>query len=144
MNAPVTTFEYGGSQYVVALSAGNLFSGSAKGDSVWLFALDGTLDQVAPGVVGPPPAPPPPPPEPVADLRNGARVYQSVCAFCHGDNGRGGTGGGASLSNSVSVDDVITMVTEGRNMMPSLAGSLDEAQIRDVAAYVMDRFASGE
>jgi quinohemoprotein ethanol dehydrogenase len=48
MNAPVSVFEHGGTQYVVAYSAGNLFAGSAKGDSVWLFALDGTLDSVAP------------------------------------------------------------------------------------------------
>jgi alcohol dehydrogenase (cytochrome c) len=49
MNAPVSLFERDGKQYVVAYSAGNLFAGSAKGDSVWLFALDGTLDAVAPG-----------------------------------------------------------------------------------------------
>ncbi len=43
MNAPVSVFEHAGKQYVVAYSAGNLFAGSTKGDSVWLFALDGTL-----------------------------------------------------------------------------------------------------
>ena len=48
MNAPVSVFEHRGKQYVVAYSAGNLFAGSAKGDSVWLFALDGTLDSAAP------------------------------------------------------------------------------------------------
>ena len=48
MNAPVSVFEHLGKQYVVAYSAGNLFAGSAKGDSVWLFALDGTLEPVAP------------------------------------------------------------------------------------------------
>jgi quinohemoprotein ethanol dehydrogenase len=49
MNAPVSVFGYGSKQYVVAYSAGSVFAGSAKGDSVWLFALDGTLDPVAPG-----------------------------------------------------------------------------------------------
>jgi quinohemoprotein ethanol dehydrogenase len=49
MNAPVSVFEWNGKQYVVAYSAGNLFARSAKGDSVWLFALDGTLEPVAPG-----------------------------------------------------------------------------------------------
>jgi quinohemoprotein ethanol dehydrogenase len=49
MNAPVSVFEHLGKQYVVAYSAGNLFAGSAKGDSVWLFALDGTLGPAAPG-----------------------------------------------------------------------------------------------
>ena len=48
MNAPVSVFEHLGKQYVVAYSAGNLFAGSAKGDSVWLFALDGTLEPAAP------------------------------------------------------------------------------------------------
>jgi alcohol dehydrogenase (cytochrome c) len=53
MNSTVSTFERNGKQYVVAYSAGSVFAGSAKGDSVWLFALDGTLDAVAPGVVKP-------------------------------------------------------------------------------------------
>ena len=39
MNAPVSVFEHAGKQYVVAYSAGNLFAGSPKGDSVWLFGL---------------------------------------------------------------------------------------------------------
>jgi quinohemoprotein ethanol dehydrogenase len=49
MNAPVSTFEHNGRQYVAAYSAGNLFAGSVRGDSVWLFALDGTLGPVPPG-----------------------------------------------------------------------------------------------
>jgi alcohol dehydrogenase (cytochrome c) len=44
MNAPVSVFAHDGKQYVVAYSAGNVFAGSAKGDSVWLFALDGTIE----------------------------------------------------------------------------------------------------
>ena len=46
MNAPVSVFEHNGEQYVVAYSAGNLFAGSARGDSVWLFSTSGTLDEV--------------------------------------------------------------------------------------------------
>ena len=49
MNAPVSVFAHNGKQYVVAYSAGNMFAASAKGDSVWLFALDGTLGPVPPG-----------------------------------------------------------------------------------------------
>jgi alcohol dehydrogenase (cytochrome c) len=49
MNAPASVFEHGGKQYVVAYSGGSVFARSAKGDSVWLFALDGTLDPVPPG-----------------------------------------------------------------------------------------------
>ena len=49
MNAPVSVFAHEGKEYVVAYSAGNVFAGSARGDSVWLFSLDGTLDPVSPG-----------------------------------------------------------------------------------------------
>ena len=49
MNAPVSVFAHNGKQYVVAYSAGNMFAASAKGDNVWLFALDGTLDPVPAG-----------------------------------------------------------------------------------------------
>ena len=49
MNAPVSVFTHGGQQYVVAYSAGSLFAGTPRGDSVWLFALDGTLGPVEPG-----------------------------------------------------------------------------------------------
>jgi quinohemoprotein ethanol dehydrogenase len=48
MNAPVSVFEHEGRQYVAAYSAGNLFARSARGDSVWLFALDGELEPVEP------------------------------------------------------------------------------------------------
>jgi len=41
LHAPVTTFERNGKQYVVALSAGSFFPGTKRGDSVWLFSLEG-------------------------------------------------------------------------------------------------------
>ena len=53
MNSVPSTFEHEGRQYLVAYSAGNMFAGSAKGDSVWLFSLDGTLDEAEPGTVQP-------------------------------------------------------------------------------------------
>ena len=46
MNAPTSVFEYEGEQYVVAYSAGSLFANSPRGDSVWLFSLSGTLNEV--------------------------------------------------------------------------------------------------
>ncbi len=47
MNAPVSVFEYEGEQYVVGYSAGSLFAGSPRGDSVWLFSLKGTMQETA-------------------------------------------------------------------------------------------------
>ena len=49
MNSTASVFEHKGKQYVVAYSGGSVFARSAKGDSVWLFGLDGTLEPVPAG-----------------------------------------------------------------------------------------------
>jgi alcohol dehydrogenase (cytochrome c) len=133
MNAPVSVFEHEGKQYVVAYSAGNLFAGSPKGDSVWLFGLDGTL----------PPALPPSAAmlftretEGTADPAAGKTVYDTACVPCHGEQGEGGHGGGKALTAAVNPDLIIQIVSEGRNAMPPLGATLSGAEIRDVAAYV--------
>jgi alcohol dehydrogenase (cytochrome c) len=41
VNAPASTFEHKGKQYVVVLAAGSFFPGTKHGDSLWLFSLDG-------------------------------------------------------------------------------------------------------
>ena len=62
MHAPASTFEHNGRQYLLAFSAGSALLGTARGDSVWLFGLDGTLPPVQPGTAVPrqtaAPAPP--------------------------------------------------------------------------------------
>jgi quinohemoprotein ethanol dehydrogenase len=50
MHAGASTFERGGKQYVIAYSGGNALIGSARGDSVWLFGLDGTLPPAEPNL----------------------------------------------------------------------------------------------
>jgi alcohol dehydrogenase (cytochrome c) len=134
MNAPVSVFEHEGTQYVAAYSAGNLFAGSAKGDSLWLFALDGTLDAVPPATTVmsfPREA------EGVADLDNGRTVYDAACGFCHGEDGTGGHGGGPTLVDMRSVGAVIQRVNEGQNDMPAFGAALTPEQIRDVSAHVV-------
>jgi alcohol dehydrogenase (cytochrome c) len=49
MHAAASTFERGGKQYVLAYSAGNALIGSARGDRLWLFGLDGALPPAQPG-----------------------------------------------------------------------------------------------
>jgi quinohemoprotein ethanol dehydrogenase len=46
VNAPASVFEHRGQQYVVVLSAGSLFANAPRGDSVWLFSLQGKMDAV--------------------------------------------------------------------------------------------------
>jgi len=69
----------------------------------------------------------------------GAQVYAANCAGCHGADGGGGTGpqlaGGAAVKRFPDVEDQITFVSEGSGAMPSFAGRLTPAQIREVVEY---------
>ncbi|MDH4107314.1 MAG: PQQ-binding-like beta-propeller repeat protein [Gammaproteobacteria bacterium] len=132
MNAPASVFEHEGRQYVVAYSAGNLFAGSPKGDSVWLFALHGLLDEVPPASTIMTYAPV----EGGPDLAAGKLVYDSACTFCHGEAGQGGHGGGPALSGMDSPARIMQVISEGRGDMPSFGGALTAEQARDVSAYV--------
>ena len=144
MNAPVTTFEYEGTQYVAAYSAGNLFAGSARGDSIWLFSLDGSLEQTTPGDAALASAQQAAQDTEVvfaegeADLAAGARLYRQTCLPCHGEDGMGGHGGGIALDGLSSIRDTVILVTRGRNSMPGFSAALTPEQIRDVSTFVHD------
>jgi quinohemoprotein ethanol dehydrogenase len=147
MNAPASVFEHGGRQYVVAYSAGNVLIGSAKGDSVWLFGLDGALDPADPadtvsvGAVGAAPAEQTgiaPVADGEADLASGRRTFDWACSACHGADGRGGHGGGAPLDRVAGLAATMRTVTYGLNNMPPFANALTAEQIRDVSAYVVE------
>lgn len=149
MNATASVFEHNGKQYVAAYSAGNLFARSAKGDSLWLFALDGVMGPVEPGsttvpandsadagsheaVAGV-----------TADLERGARVYRTTCQLCHGATGQGNNGG-VALANSLTPDAVASIVRNGRNLMPAFGAQLSAEDIVSVGAYVAEKFGGAE
>jgi alcohol dehydrogenase (cytochrome c) len=137
MNAPASAFEHDGQQYVIAYSAGNLFAGSARGDSLWLFSLGGALEAVPPAGSLMSFAPGTAPGNPDAGLA----VYTTACLACHGEQGEGGHGGGPTLQAMKNVSVVLQVVSEGRNAMPAFNGTLSAEQVRDVAAYVSQRLA---
>jgi quinohemoprotein ethanol dehydrogenase len=162
MHAPVSTFERNGKQYVLAFSAGSALIGSARGDSVWLFALDGTLGPVQAGTpvsrtaAATPAATPPTNDRSVrlqpdlpaaaaiiaaANLVEGKRIFTQNCAVCHGDDGKGGHTGGAPLDKVADFNAAIQTVTAGRNNMPSFRSAFTSEQIRDVSAYVVQTLA---
>jgi quinohemoprotein ethanol dehydrogenase len=155
MHAPMSTFAHQGKQYVLAYSAGNALIGSPRGDSVWLFGLEGTLAPVEPGVpvnrlaeaspaapaAQAAAAPASTPTQAAADRVNGKRVYEQTCVICHGEDGLGGHGGGAPLNNTPDAAGVIDVVTSGRNSMPSFSDLLTPVDIRDVAGYVAEELA---
>ena len=154
MHAPVSTFERNGKQYVLAFSAGSALLGSPRGDSVWLFALDGTLPPATAGTpVSRQPAPGDPTPAPAAaqaaapraadaNLVRGKQLYEQACVVCHGEDGKGGHGAGAALTGVTDLALAVRTITTGRNNMPPFATSFTAEQIRDVSAYVVQTFAA--
>jgi len=143
MHAPVTTFERNGRQYVLAFSAGAALLGSARGDSVWLFSLDGTLPPVPPGtpvsrqVVAAAPTGQP-------NLVAGKQVYDQACVVCHEADGKGGHGAAASLVALKDVASTMQTVAGGRNSMPAFSANFTPDQIRDVSAYVVRVLAAAD
>ena len=86
-------------------------------------------------------------PEPVAgDPARGATVYATHCASCHGADGQGGEG--TALGNAAMLaltDDAFLRhaIVEGRQdtPMPAFVGTLEDAAIDDVVAFVRSRAA---
>jgi alcohol dehydrogenase (cytochrome c) len=145
MHAPAITFEHKGKQYVLAYSGGAALLGSARGDSVWLFAVDGTMGPVQAG------APVPrnavtisegrAPAAPAANLtaanvENGRTLFAQACAVCHGEDGKSGHGAAPSLANVTDLQFAMQTIAAGRNTMPSFREAFTPDQIRDVSAYV--------
>jgi len=153
MHAPLSTFEHNGKQYLLAFSGGSALIGSARGDSLWLFGLDGTLQPVEPGRPVPrnaaatsnaaPPVAAAAATTSPPNLANGQQVFTQVCVVCHGEDGKGGHTGGAPLDRIRDVSVAIQTITTGRNNMPPFGGSLTPEQIRDVGAYVVEVLAGG-
>jgi cytochrome c oxidase cbb3-type subunit 3 len=85
----------------------------------------------------------------IADLRRGRLIYKNACAACHGARGKG-NGILAMMIQAKMADfskpevagrltnkGVIEVIRKGRGkFMPSWTGTLNDAEILDVAAYV--------
>jgi quinohemoprotein ethanol dehydrogenase len=140
LNAPASVFTHKGIQYVAAYSAGNFHVGSPRGDSLWLFSLNGSLDPVprsgmedgfAALAL-----------DHVVSAENGLLVYFHSCMSCHGLKGDGGHGGGIQLQGGdYASADVLEILSNGRGTMPTFINSLTPKQARDVSEFVMQNFA---
>ena len=75
------------------------------------------------------------------DITAGELVFRSACVACHGEDGRGGHGGGIDLANARDFGLVATTIAQGRNNMPALGALFTAEQLRDVAGYVAQRIA---
>jgi quinohemoprotein ethanol dehydrogenase len=152
VNTTVTTFERNGDQRVVVHAGGAVFAGSRRGDSIWMFSLDGTMQslETGPGPAGTPPMGPPaapaaPPPAAAApaivrtpDLERGALLYAQACLACHGEAGDGGHGGGPPLIGGISPTLMLTVTRDGRNAMPGFGSAYSTDELDDIGAYIRE------
>jgi alcohol dehydrogenase (cytochrome c) len=150
-NTTPTVFEMDGHEYIAFYAGGNSLAATPHGDNLWLFSLSGTL--------GPAPAPgagqggghageSPTPPANVGpgDPAAGRQIFLDNCSTCHGADGRGGNGGPdlTAIPTAKQLQQVIAQITNGGAGMPAFKGTLTEQQIRDVAAYVVQRITHGK
>lgn len=76
-----------------------------------------------------------------AAAERGAPVYQQICAFCHGPQGRGATGPSLITSDEVLSDDhgerLVDFLKKGRpeKGMPAY-GPMPEEQLKDIAEFL--------
>src|SRR5690606_35246243 len=140
VNSAISTFMYKGVQYLVTYAGGGLYGGP-KGDGIWLFSLNGTMDEVAPAAQSAAAGGGARMPAPgrIPDLANGEAIYRAACTYCHGETGEGGEGGGKAIAVALRVDGIFGVLASGRNTMPAFSASMSSEQMHDVASYIIER-----
>jgi cytochrome c6 len=89
------------------------------------------------------------PPAFAGDAAKGASIFSANCAACHGGGGNV-VNGAKTLKKAdlekygmASLDAIVNQVTKGKPPMPSFKGRLSDADIENVAAYVLDKSEKG-
>lgn len=73
------------------------------------------------------------------DVANGAEVYDSSCAICHGDDGQGDIGSDlTTVVPTLSDEEIVEILLDGISgtTMPAFSEALDDQAIADVLAYI--------
>ena len=69
---------------------------------------------------------------------NGEKIYKQYCVACHGLYGDMGASGAYDLTSSaLTVEERITVITNGRNTMTAFEAILEEEEIAAVANYTL-------
>ena len=67
---------------------------------------------------------------------SGAKVYQERCVLCHGADGRMGMNGAKVLpESSLSLEERIAVITQGRGIMPAFREMLSREEIEAAAEF---------
>ena len=137
VNTSVSTFMHEGKQYLVTYAGGGWFS-AVKGDGIWVFSLEGTLDPFDPASqANAETLALMPGDDRVADIDNGETIYKAACVYCHGDNGEGGEGGGKAITADLGLEGIFNVLNNGRNQMPAFGVSMTPEQMHDLSTYVL-------
>lgn len=73
----------------------------------------------------------------VPDSLSGKTLFENKCARCHGADGTRGIFGAKDLRASrITDEEMISIITNGKRIMPSWKKRLTPEQIRTVAGYV--------
>ncbi len=72
-----------------------------------------------------------------ADFDNGSTIYDNACSACHGETGQGSQGGSA-LGNNLNLSQVLQVVKDGVNTMPSFNVFTDQ-ELVDISTFVVER-----
>lgn len=80
---------------------------------------------------------------------NGAKIFSANCAACH-LGGRNVVAAAKTLKkdglekyNMNSMEAIVHQVQNGKNAMPAFKGRLNDKQIEEVAAYVLEQAEKG-
>jgi len=109
---------------------------------VWLFSLDGKLQSLPRGSAepqnrGPAPRPVSVPEGRAADLTHGRELYSQTCVACHGGDGTGGVHGAPLKTTQLSLAEIMSTVSNGRDQMPAFGQAYKPEELHDVAAYIL-------
>jgi len=133
-NATPTIFERNGRQKIVFYAAGNTLAGTAHGDNLWMFDLEGDLGPAAAEEDEE---------EAAQQGETAAELFSTNCSACHGPQGEGGHNG-PSLQHARltrNLDAIVEQIRNGSGPMPAFSDKLTEEQIRALARYVTEEVA---
>lgn len=74
-----------------------------------------------------------------AEPPDGAKIFKTYCVQCHGLYGDLQINGAKDLTKSeLTLEERITLIENGKNLMTPFKGMLSPEQIKAVAAYTME------
>lgn len=77
-------------------------------------------------------------PTETAEPQTASQNYDQFCSSCHGDDGEGGIGpklGDGVVAESLSHEDHIEVIEDGRGSMQGFSSKLTKEEIEDLADY---------